>query len=361
MLPTSGTYNFQSIQVELLIREAYERIGISGDFLDTLKMESARRSINFLLLDWMNKTVNLWTLQNTFLSLIPGRFKYDLPENLQDIVQLNLRTSSRQSFLQSGTPQSNTGNTYDGLGGGTAADAFDGNEATACIQTAADGNISYDFGLNNQRTVTFVGIESNVTRDYILTIERCPTDPTNLASWEPFIIIPEQTYVAGNIIWIEVLDPVPARAYRIREVGTETLNIREIYFNNNVLDYALSNVSRYEYNTYPNKYLQSRPTVYYVDRQVVPVLYLWPAPTVQYNCITYSYKRMMEDTGLYTETIDIPAKMYPALVWGLSYHLALKFNPSMVEMLENKYDRSFHEARIEGTEDYILSIKGENM
>ena len=49
MPSTSGTYDFQSIEVELIIREAFERIGISGEFIEPIKLDSAKRSINFLL------------------------------------------------------------------------------------------------------------------------------------------------------------------------------------------------------------------------------------------------------------------------------------------------------------------------
>ena len=66
MLPTSGTFYFQSIQIELVIREAFERIGILGEFVEPQKLDSAKRSIDFLLLEWMNKSINLWTLESSF-------------------------------------------------------------------------------------------------------------------------------------------------------------------------------------------------------------------------------------------------------------------------------------------------------
>jgi hypothetical protein len=50
--------------------------------------------------------------------------------------------------------------------------------------------------------------------------------------------------------------------------------------------------------------------------------------------------------------------MYPALIWGLSYFLALKFNPQMTDMMEAKYERSFAEATKEDTEDISISIRG---
>ena len=376
MLPTSGTYKFQSVQVELLIREAFERIGITGEYLDVLKIDSAIRSINLILLEWMSKTVNLWTLQTNFLTLIPAKAQYELTEDVLDMVQVNLRLSSRQtSTLITANPpgiavaKSNTGDTYDGLGGGIAGNVFDDTINTGCVQTVANGNISYAFGISdpgvnqliNTNIITFVGIQSNITEDYEIVVEQCPVDSdlTITESWISLGAIPLQTYTAGITSWFEVPIPVNAQAYRIRETICNILNIRQIYFNNNVFDFNISNVSRYEYGTYPNKTLQSRPSVYYLDRQIRPILNIWPTPAPQYNCLVYSYKQMIQDVSSLTEAIEIPAKMYPPLIWGLSYHLALKFVPQIADMMEAKYERSFAEATKEDTEDIAITIKGE--
>jgi hypothetical protein len=356
-MPTSGTYNFQSVQVEILIREAYERIGILGEFVEPQKLDSARRGINFLLLDWMDKTINLWTLQGTYLPLVTGQRQYILPNTVSNIIQANLRNSTRQL---NGVPQTNTSNTYDNGGGGVATNAFDGNNSTTCTQTVPDGNISYDFGLGITEYITFMGIQSNTSTLYSLVIESCPLDPTVLDSWTTLITIPPQTFQAGINTWFDVPTPINARAYRIRETGGATLDMQEIYFSNNTFDFVISDVSKYEYNTYPNKYQQGRPSVYYLDRQITPILNLWPTPSTQYNCLFYSYKQMMQDVGLYTNTIEIPPRFYPALVWGLSWNLALKYKPDIAAMLKSEYEQSFNIATSEDSEGTNISIRGEN-
>jgi hypothetical protein len=345
MLPTSGTYNFQSIQIELIIREAFERIGISGEFVEPVKLESAKRSLNLLFLEWMNKSVNLWTLEKTYLPLVTGQGQYTLPVNVSNITQANLRTSTRQL---NGTAASSNG--------GVAANAFDSNPLTACTQDAINGNISYDYGANVTQMINFIGVTSQATLTYSLTVEISQDN----AAWTTLFIIPAQSFAANTNVWFDVPTPVNARAYRIRETGGSTLNIQELYFNNNVTDFAISDVTRYEYYTYPNKNQIARPSIFYLDRQILPILNIWPTPTDQYNCLQYLYKKMVEDVGdLYTNAVQIPSRFYPALIWGLTWQLALKFNPQQAAMLKGEYEQSFSIATREDSESVPMRIVGE--
>jgi hypothetical protein len=345
MLPTSGTFNFQSIQIELIIREAFERIGILGEFVEPQKLDSAKRSIDLLLLEWMNKSINLWTLEISYLPLVTARVQYTLPVTVSDIIQANLRTSTRQ---------------LDGVAassdGGIAADAFDGDPLTACTQNAANGNISYDYGMGKTQQINFVGVQSNVDRTYNLIIE----SSVNNIDWLPLINLLSLDFVKGVNVWFDVPTPVDARAYRIRETGRATLDIQEIYFNNNIFDMPISNVSRYEYLNYPNKRLESRPSIYYLNRQITPILNLWPAPSNQYNCLQYSYKQMIQDAGaFYNNALEIPSRFYPALIWGLSYQLALKYNPQVAGAFKGEYEQSFNLATISDSESVNISIRGD--
>lgn len=472
MPSTSGNYNFQSVQIELLIREAYERIGILGEFTEYQKLDSAKRSIDLILLDWMNKSVNLWTLQGNYLSLNTGQGQYTLPNYVSNIVQANLRTSTRQlngiassNIRQlNGLPTSSSGvavNAFDGnpltactqnapngnisydygfvlpieitislvaitsqiqrdytisiqtsddtivwndlqlipvrtyfpnlaveliidvpiaarayrileTGGATlniqelyfvnygpnnnAAKAFDGNSNTSFIDILPQGSISYDYGEGITQTITFIGIQSAATISYELVVEYSQDGIT----WSDLMDIPIQVFPEGIIVWVDVITPVAARFYRIREKGGNILQFQEIYFNNNIFDFAISNVSRYEYLTYPNKKLQSRPSVYYLDRQIVPILNIWPTPSISYNCLFYSYKKMMQDAGaFYTNTLQIPARFYPALIWGLTWQLALKYRPESAAMFKGEYDQSFNSATYEDSESSAIRIDGD--
>jgi hypothetical protein len=342
MPSTSGTFNFQSVQIELLIREAFERIGISGEFIEPIKLDSAKRSLDLMLLEWMNKSTNLWTLQYSYLPLNTSQGQYTLPNTVSNIVQANIRTSTRQL---DGTAASNPG--------GVAANAFDGDPTTACTQTGPDGNISYDYGAGVTQQINFVGITSNSTLTYSIVIE----SSDDALNWDSLYTITPQSFEVGVTKWFDIITPVTARAYRIRETDGATLNIQEIYFNNNLIDLPISAVSRYDYFSFSNKQLQGRPSSYYLDRQITPVLYIWPVPSSYYNCLQYTYKKMMEDTGAYTNAIQVPSRFYPAIIAGLSYQLALKFNPQIAEMLKAEYDKSLDIAEIEDSENVSFNIQ----
>lgn len=349
---TSGTYDFQSIEIELIIREAFERIGIAGELIEFQKLDSAKRSIDFLLLEWMNKSVNLWTLQGEYLPLLPGRSQYLLPNTVSSIIQANLRTSVRQL---NGVAQTNTGASYDNGGGGNPNNAFDNNSSTACTQNVTDGNISYDYGVGITQQINFIGIQSDVERIYTLVVEYSQ----DTIIWNNLFTLAPQTFQVGVNVWFDLLQPIGARAYRIRETGGAILSLQEIYFNNTVQDMALGEISRDDYLSYSNKKTAGRPNIFYFDRQLSPLLNLYPVPLEQYNCLFYSYKKMIQYTGeLYTNTVQIPSRFYPCLVWGLSWQLALKYRPQLTEMMQVEYEKSFSLAAIEDSEITPINIYG---
>ena len=95
------------------------------------------------------------------------------------------------------------------------------------------------------------------------------------------------------------------------------------------------------------------------DKSITPSISLWPSPASPYNAISYSYKKMMQDVGLYTNTIEIPSRFYPALTAALSYKLAIKFNSQVADILNVEYQNSFNLATIEDTEDVNITIRPE--
>lgn len=68
-MTTSGTTDF-NLSIDDLIEEAFERCGMRPT--SGYHLTSARRSLNLLFLDWANRGLNLWTIEEATFTLSPG-------------------------------------------------------------------------------------------------------------------------------------------------------------------------------------------------------------------------------------------------------------------------------------------------
>ena len=75
-----------------IFEEAYERAGLE---LNTgYDLRTARRSLNIMLLEWQNRGLNLFTIDEGTLSLSSGTSTYTMPVDTIDIIEHNIRTGS---------------------------------------------------------------------------------------------------------------------------------------------------------------------------------------------------------------------------------------------------------------------------
>ena len=72
-----------------LIEEAFERCGL--ELRSGYDFRTARRSLNFLLTEWANRGINLWTIGQGTIPLIQGTITYDLPDNTVDLIETVIR------------------------------------------------------------------------------------------------------------------------------------------------------------------------------------------------------------------------------------------------------------------------------
>lgn len=344
MASTSNSYNFGDTLSEQLIIDAYERIGIYPDVLTPQQINAAQRSANLLLSEWINKGLNLWTIKQSMLTLVPGQSAYVLPTGTSEVLAVATRTSTR-----------NLGGTAFSSEGGVAAYAFDANPATACIQDAPNGYISYNYGNNGKYAINMVGIQSNITRDYTLLFEYSQDNITWKVAGNP----PKQTYQIGSNIWFVIPAPASARYYRVRETGGATLNIQEIYFNTILQDTPITRFSPTEYAYTPNKNNMARPSSFWIDRQLTPIMYLWPTPTEQYNDLYYMRISMIQDLGTMQNIADVPQRFFEALCSGLAVKLASKYAPDRMAMLTPYYIDSFNVAAREDADKTPIRVSAD--
>ena len=65
-MTTTGTTSFTP-NVNEIIEEAFERCGVEAR--TGYHFRTARRSLNLLTIEWANRGVNLWTIEETSVSL----------------------------------------------------------------------------------------------------------------------------------------------------------------------------------------------------------------------------------------------------------------------------------------------------
>jgi hypothetical protein len=121
------------------------------------------------------------------------------------------------------------------------------------------------------------------------------------------------------------------------------------------VDLTVDRISRDYYLNIPNKLTQGRPVQYVVDRQITPVLFVWPAPDQSYNLIVDRLVRM-DDAGAGANTLQVPFRFYPCLAAGLAYYIAMKKAPDRVQLLKAVYEEEFDRAMSEDRDRAALSL-----
>ena len=89
-MATSGSRDFK-LDVSDVIEEAYELIGL--EMRTGYDARKARRSLNVMFQDWMNRGVNLWTVNEVNLTLTSGTDTYALNAYDVDLMEVAIRRS----------------------------------------------------------------------------------------------------------------------------------------------------------------------------------------------------------------------------------------------------------------------------
>lgn len=343
-MATSLQYSFPYVDADLIIRDAFERCGIWNYLEDALKYDSARRSLNLLLQHWPNKGFNLFTFEQGILPIIPGQNVYELPLNTSKILQCKMANANR---IVGGTATSIGGS---GQPEGNANAPFTATYTANCQQTTADGYISYLYP--QPQPILTVGIMSGSTQDYQIFIE-CSflSNPENDDDWITILETPLTTYYFNETQWYYLPFTKSAVNWRIREVSGNILNIGQILFDIPYTSLPMQSVGNDLYFQFPSNSQNGSSTTYWVNRNRVPTLNVWPVPLDNYQFFYYSRVRYIQDVGDFFNSIDVSARFVEAATAGLAAKLAQKFAPERFQDLIMEAERIYIEAGKEDTEN----------
>ena len=130
-------------------------------------------------------------------------------------------------------------------------------------------------------------------------------------------------------------------------VSSDVIDVLSVVVRRSNTDYALDRVSRDTFLSIPNKTTQGRPSQFFLDRQITPVLKVWPVPENSTDVIIYDALTRMNDADSQTNTLDMPFRFYPCLAAGLAYYISMKRAPNRVQLLKAVYEEEFERAMTE--------------
>ena len=117
---------------------------------------------------------------------------------------------------------------------------------------------------------------------------------------------------------------------------------------NKQFDQRLRRISRTEYNHQATKLNQSKPTQFYVDKNVgTSNIILWSTPdSAKTYTLVYDYVNRVEDAGdPASNNADIPTRYLPCLTYALAYNICTKNDEAIqrAPLLKQRYDQLWSE------------------
>jgi hypothetical protein len=140
-------------------------------------------------------------------------------------------------------------------------------------------------------------------------------------------------------------------------LAADVVDILEMVLRRSGTDYEVERISRGEYLTFPNKTDQGRPSQFYLDRQIQPVITLWQTPENSTDQLIYYYVRRIQDADTMQNTTDLPFRFLPCMVAGLSYYIAMKKAPDRIQLLKAMYEEEFLRAANEDEDRVPLKLQ----
>ena len=301
-MSTSGLSIF-NLDVNDIIEEAFERCGL--ELRTGYDFRTARRSMNLLSMEWANRGINLWTVEQGLIPMVTGQAMYPLPTDTVDLMDMVIRQNN------------GTTNQVDINISRIAEPTYMSIPTKLAQGRPIQVYINRQSGMENLSTA-LVAATVNST-DTTITL----TSTAKLAS-------------AGFV-----------------KIGTETISYPNIDGN------QLINCARGQNNTTAAAHAISDT----VTVQNLPCINVWPTPNAPGDQYTFVYYRLrrMQDAGTGVNEQDIPFRLLPALIAGLAYQLSIKKAPERSLALKSDYEEQWLMASTEDRDKAPLRIVPRNM
>jgi hypothetical protein len=283
-MATSGTSLFDMDFTEIA-EEAFERAG--REMRSGYDLRTARRSMNLMTIEWQNRGINMWTIEEGAFNLTPGLNTYALPTDTIDLLEHVIRT-----------------------GGNTVSTQADLNITRISVSTYASIPNKIAQGRPIQ---VWVQRMSGVVSPTGLTLDGAiDADDTT-------ITLDSTAGLAGS--------------------GFIRLESEDIYYGY-VSGNTLGGVFRGQNGTTAVSHADNTA----VYNPNLPAVTVWPTPdnSQQYTFVYWRLRRI-QDAGSGIQTGDMNFRFLPVVAAGLAYYIAMKM-PELaprIDMLKAAYEEQF--------------------
>jgi len=292
-MSTSGTTTF-NLDINNLVEEAFERCG--QELRTGYELRTARRSLNLLTIEWANRGINLWTIEQGQIPMVTGQALYPVPEStidfLDHVIRQNNGVQSTQIDINISRISESTYSTIPNkLTQGRPIQVWYNRQS----------------GMSNETTATLNGTITSTSTTITVS------DASQLAN-AGFIQIDSEIIGYANTSGNQLLN-----CYRGQNGTTAA----------------------------------AHTTGAVITNKNLPCINVWPTPDAGGGPYTFVYWRMrrIQDAGTNgTVEQDIPFRLLPCLVAGLAFYLSQKLPDglSRMQILKQEYEEQW---LIASTED----------
>ena len=294
-MSTSGTTVF-NLDLTELTEEAFERCG--AQLRSGYDFRTARRSLNLLTIEWANRGLNMWTIEQGTINLAQGQNTYALPTDTIDLLEHQIRTQANSTANQT---------------------------------------------------------DINISR---ISVSTYATIPNKLAQGRPIQVWIQRMSGQANNSTYTLASAIGATDTTITLSSTTNLAAAGfIQIDNEIISYGyvsgntLGSCSRGQANTTAAAHLSG--AVVYV--QNLPAITVWPTPdgSQPYQFVYWRLRRIQDVGNNGDITADMPFRFIPAVTAALAYQIALKrpdVAPDRVAMLKALSDEAYQLAADEDRE-----------
>ena len=301
--PTTSGLSIFNLNLNDLVEEAFERCG--KELRTGYDLRTARRSLNLLTIEWANRGINLWTVEQGQILLNTGQAIYPIPVDTIDLLDTVVRTNNGQ--------------------GNNQIDINITRISESTYITIPNKNA------NGRPIQVYVNRQSGNTSEVAAT---------TLATGYPIS-------ATDTTITLTDASKLPTQGF----INITTLGVTETIGYQNIVGNQILNAWRAQNGTVaaPHNALDG------VYTNNLPCINVWPTPNSPGNQYTFVYYRLrrMQDAGNGVNIQDIPFRLITAMVAGLAYNLSIKLqgvDPMRVGALKTEYEQQYQLAADEDRE-----------